>query len=88
MWDVTVKCAASSSLYCSVCIVCSLVMFVVDAIAVYIVAVYSSIGLFTALYVKNNIFLCLPHLITLGKVLVCRIRSEVYKSFCLRCIIC
>ena len=44
------------------CIICSLVMFVVDAIGDNIVEAYSNIGLVMALYVKSNVSLCLTQL--------------------------
>ena len=40
------------------CIVCSFVMYVVDAICDHILGAYSSIGLVTDLYVESNVSLC------------------------------
>ena len=42
------------------CIVCSFVMFVVNAIGDYSVELCSSIGLVTALYVENNVSCLCP----------------------------
>ena len=44
-------------------IVCTFVLFVVDAIGDHLEEEYSSFGLVTALYVVNNVSLCLPHLV-------------------------
>ena len=63
MLDVSVNCAAVPIRISVFCIVCSFVICVVDAIGDHIVGVFSSIGLVTALYVKNNVSLCLPHLV-------------------------
>ena len=41
--------------FAAFCIVCSFGMFVLDAISNHIVKAYSSIGLFTALYVESNV---------------------------------
>ena len=45
------------------CTICSLSMFVSDALGDHIVEAYSSTGLVMALYVASMVSLCLPHLV-------------------------
>ena len=45
------------------CTICSLSMFVSDALGDHMVEAYSSTGLVMALYVANMVSLCLPHLL-------------------------
>ena len=45
------------------CTICSLSMFVSDALGDHMVEAYSSTGLVMALYVASMVSLCLPHLV-------------------------
>ena len=45
------------------CVICSLVMFVSDAIGDHMVEAYSSMGLVMALYVAMIVSFCLPHVV-------------------------
>ena len=55
------------------CTVCSLSMFVSDALGDHMVEAYSSTGLVMALYVASMVSLCLPHLVeTLSMLIVLR----------------
>ena len=57
------------------CTICSLSMFVSDALGDHMVEAYSSTGLVMALYVASMVSLCLPHLVevrTLSMLIVLR----------------
>ena len=57
------------------CTICSLSMFVSDALGDHMVEVYSRTGLVMALYVASMVSLCLPHLVkvrTLSMLIVLR----------------
>ena len=53
-------CYSKSSVCCTIC---SLSMFVSDALGDHMVEAYSSTGLVMALYVASMVSLCLPHLV-------------------------
>ena len=65
--------------------ICSLSMFVSDALGDHMVEAYSSTGLVMALYVASMVSLCLPHLVevrTLSMLIVLR-ALVVARSMCL-----
>ena len=67
------------------CTICSLSMFVSDALGDNVVEAYSSTGLVMALYVASMVSLCLPHLVevmTLSMLIVLRALVAV-RSMCL-----
>ena len=45
------------------CVICSLLMFVSDAIGDYMMETYSSMGLVMALYVAKIVSFCVPHVV-------------------------
>ena len=56
------------------CTICSLSMFVSDALGDHMVEAYSSTGLVMALYVASMVSLCLPHFVevrTLSMLMFC-----------------
>ena len=67
------------------CTICSLSMFVSDALGDQMVEAYSSTGLVMALYVASMVSLCLPHLVevrTLSMLIVLRALVAA-RSMCL-----
>ena len=67
------------------CTICSLSMFVSDALGDHMVDAYSSTSLVMALYVVSMVFLCLPHLVevrTLSMLIVLRALVAA-RSMCL-----
>ena len=67
------------------CTICSLSMFVSDALGDHMVEAYSSTGLVMALYVASMVSLCLPHLVevrTLSMLMVLRALVAA-RSMCL-----
>ena len=67
------------------CTICSLSMFVSDALGDHMVEAYSSTGLVMALYVASMVSLCLPHLVevrTLIMLIVLRVLVAA-RSMCL-----
>ena len=53
------------------CVICSLLMFVYDAIGDHIVETYSSMGLFMALYVARIGFCCFSHVVDVSALSIC-----------------
>ena len=59
-----VSCVHSAAIIRAVfCTICSLSMFVLDALGDHMVEAYSSTGLDMALYVASMVSLCLPHFV-------------------------
>ena len=70
------------------CTICSLSMFVSDALGDHMVEAYSSTGLVMALYVASMVSLCLPHLVevrTFSMLIVLRALVAA-RSMCLLCV--
>ena len=68
-----------------ICAICSLSMFVSDALGDHMVEAYSSTGLVMALYMASRVSLCLPHLVevrTLSMLIVLRALVAA-RSMCL-----
>ena len=53
------------------CVVCSLLMFVSDAIGDHVVETYSSMGLVMALYVARIVSFCFPHVVDVSALSIC-----------------
>ena len=53
------------------CVICSLLMFVSDAIGVYMVETYLCMGLVMALYVARIVFFCFPHVVVVSALNIC-----------------
>ena len=53
------------------CVICSLLMFVSDAIGDHMVETYSSIGLVMALYVARIISFCFPYVADVSALSIC-----------------
>ena len=53
------------------CVICSLLMFVSDAIGDHMVETYSSMGLVMALYVARIVFFCFPHVVDVSALSIC-----------------
>ena len=53
------------------CVICSLLMFVSDAIGDHMVETYSSMGLVMALYVARIVSFCFPHVIDVSALSIC-----------------
>ena len=53
------------------CTICSLSMFVSDALGDHMIESYSSTGLVMALYVASMVSLCLPHLVGVRTLSMC-----------------
>ena len=64
------------------CTICSLSMFVSDALGDHMVEAYSSTGLVMALYVASMVSLCLPHLVEVSMLMVLRALVAA-RSMCL-----
>ena len=60
---VLVSCVHPVAILRVFCTICSLSMFVSDALGDHMVEAYSSTGLVMALYVASMVSLCLPHLV-------------------------
>ena len=78
-------CASGCYSKSSVCTICSLSMFVSDALGDHMVEAYSSTCLVMALYVASMVSLCLPHLVevrTLSMLIVLRALVAA-RSMCL-----
>ena len=85
MLCVGVMCASVCYYKSSFYTICSLSMFVSDALGDHMVEAYSSTGLLMALYVVSMGSLCLPHFVevrTLSMLIVLR-TSVVARSMCL-----
>ena len=52
-------------------VICSLLMFVSDAIGDHMVETYSSMGLFMALYVARIVSFCFPHVVDVSALSIC-----------------
>ena len=67
------------------CVICSLLMFVSDAIGDHMVETYSSMGLVMALYVERIVSFCSPHVIDASTLSICIILPAfvVVISMCL-----
>ena len=68
---VCVCCAPSCYSECGVLSICSLLMFVSDAIGYHMVGTYSSMGLVMALYVAMIASLCVPHVVDVSALSIC-----------------
>ena len=67
-----------------VCVICSLLMFVSDAIGDHIVETYSSMGLVMALYVARIVSVCFPHVVDASALSICIVlRAFVVIFMCL-----
>ena len=64
------------------CTICSLSMFVSDALGDHMIEAYSSTGLVMALYVVSMVSLCLPHLVEVSMLIVLRALVAA-RSMCL-----
>ena len=53
------------------CVICSLLMFVSDAIGDHMVETYSSMGLVMALYVARIVSFCFPHVVDMSALSIC-----------------
>ena len=53
------------------CVICSLLMFVFDAIGDHMVETYSSMGLVMALYVARIVSFCFPHVVNGSALSIC-----------------
>ena len=53
------------------CVICSLLIFVSDAIGDHIVETYSSMGLVMALYVARIVSFCFPHVVDVSALSIC-----------------
>ena len=53
------------------CVVCSLLMFVSDAIGDHVVETYSSMGLGMALYVARIVSFCFPYVVDVSALSLC-----------------
>ena len=75
------------------CTICSLSMFVSDALGDHMVEAYSSTGLVMALYVASMVSLCLPHLVEVRTAYVdcfacfgcCKVYVSVVSEFGVKC---
>ena len=67
------------------CVICSLLMFVSDAIGDHMVETYSSMGLVMALYVARIVSFCFPHVVDVSALSICIVlrASVVVISMCL-----
>ena len=66
------------------CVICSLLMFVSDAIGDNMVETYSSMGLVMALYVARIISFCFPHVVDVSALSICiLLRAFVVIFMCL-----
>ena len=66
------------------CVICSLLMFVSDAIGDHMVETYSSMGLVMALYVARIVSFCFPHVVDVSALSICIVlRAFVVISMCL-----
>ena len=66
-----------------ICDICSLSMFVSDALGDHMVEAYSSTGLVMALYMANRVSLCLPHLVEVRTMLIVLRALVAARSMCL-----
>ena len=53
------------------CVICSLLMFVYNAIGDHMVETYSSMGLVMALYVARIVSFCFPHVVDVSALSIC-----------------
>ena len=53
------------------CVICSLLMFVSDAIGDHMVETYSSMGLVMVLYVASIVSFCFPHVVDVSALSIC-----------------
>ena len=53
------------------CVICSLLMFVSDAIGAHMVETYSSMGLVMALYFAMIVSFCFPHVVDVSALSIC-----------------
>ena len=53
------------------CVICSLLMFVSDAIGDHMVEMYSSMGLVMTVYVPRIVSFCFPHIVDVGALSIC-----------------
>ena len=65
------------------CTICSLSMFVSDALGDHMVEAYSSTGLVMALYVASMVSLCLPHLVRTFSMLIVLRALVAARSMCM-----
>ena len=66
-----------------ICDICSLSMFVSDALGDHMVEAYSSTGLVMALYMASRVSLCLPHLVEVRTMLIVLRALVAARSMCL-----
>ena len=66
-----VLCFPVAILRAVLCTICSLSLFVSDALGDHMVEAYSSTGLVMALYVASMVSLCLPHLVEVRILSMC-----------------
>ena len=60
------------AIMCAVlCVICSLFMFVSDAICDHMVETYSSMGLVMACYVARIVSFCFPHVVDVSALSIC-----------------
>ena len=69
------------------CVICSLLMFVSNAIGDHIVEMYSGMGLGMALCVSRIVSFCFPHVVDVSDLSICIVlRAFVVISMCLLCV--
>ena len=67
------------------CVICSLLMFVSDAIGDHMVETYSSMAIVLALYVARIVSFCFPHVVDVRALSICIVLRDfvVVISMCL-----
>ena len=69
------------------CVICSLLMFVSDAIGDHMVETYSIMGLVMALYVARIVSFCFPHVVDVSALSICIVLRAIVVVICM-CVIC